>query len=129
MGGVPVQNAWIEAAKVLPNAITAITAIVGVIIASRGLNRWRLEAIGKRRAELAEDVLADFYEARDAIQAARSPLSSGDEGDTRIKAPDEFEADTRTLNAYYAVAERLAKKAEFFAKLNAKRYRFVYIRC
>jgi hypothetical protein len=39
-------------------------------IGYRGLTKWREERIGKRRVELAEDVLADFYQARD--MSARS---------------------------------------------------------
>lgn len=89
------------------------------------MNRWRQETIGKRRAELAEEVLADFYEAKDIIQAARSPFSRGDEGSSRKKSGTENEHDTGRLNAYYAVAERLHAKSEFFARLSARRYRFV----
>jgi hypothetical protein len=59
---------WWEAAKILPSVVTALTAILGVTIAARGLTKWRGETIGKRQAELAEEILADFYEARDAIE-------------------------------------------------------------
>jgi hypothetical protein len=71
------------------------------------------------------EVLADFYEAREIIQAARMPGSLSNEGDSRAKSPDETEADTRTLNAYFSVAERLSKKTEFFAQLESRRYRFI----
>jgi hypothetical protein len=89
------------------------------------LTKWRAEAIGKRKVELAEEVLAEFYEARDIILAARMPGSLGTEGDTRQKGPNETEADSRILNAYFTVAERLSRKTEFFAQLEARRYRFV----
>jgi hypothetical protein len=116
---------WTELIKVIPNVVTAITAIIGVTIAARGLDRWRAEAIGRRKLELAEDVLADFYEARDIINAARSPGSFSYEGGTRQKADWESEDDTRILNSYFATAERLNNKAEFFAQLHARRYRFI----
>ena len=112
-------------AKAVPSVVTAVTAVVGVCIAARGLNKWRAETIGKRKAELAEDVLADFYQARDIIKAARSPGSFGYEGATRRKADWESEDDTRTLNAYFATIERLNNNAEFFAQLHARRYRFI----
>jgi hypothetical protein len=79
----------------------------------------------KWRVELAEEVLSDFHEARDIILAARMPGSSGNEGDSRQKSPIETEGDTRTLNAYFTVAERLSKKTEFFAELESRRYRFI----
>jgi hypothetical protein len=66
---------WIELIKAISSVVTAITAVVGVFIGVCGLNKWRAETIGKRQAELAEEVLADFYEARDIIDAARLSVS------------------------------------------------------
>jgi hypothetical protein len=79
----------------------------------------------KRRVELAEEVLSDFYQAHDIINTARSPGSFAHEGATRQKAEWESEDDTSTLNAYFATYERLRNKAEFFAQLHARRYRFM----
>ena len=118
------QTLWIEILKEVPSIVTAVTTVIGVIIAARGLHKWRQETIGKRRTELAENVLADFYEARDIIQTARSPLSKESEGESRKRADWETKEDSRTLDAYFAVFERLHSKQEFFAKLTARRYRF-----
>jgi hypothetical protein len=85
----------------------------------------RAFAAWKRRTELAEEVLADFYQARDIIMAARSPGGFGDEGSTRQKEPWETEDDTRLLNSYFRTAERLLNKSEFFAQLAARRKRFL----
>jgi hypothetical protein len=41
--------------------------------ASRGLGKWHVETVGKRRTELAEDVLSSFYQMRDIIGEIRSP--------------------------------------------------------
>jgi hypothetical protein len=114
-----------ELIKAVAPVFTAGAACAGAYIAYQGLTKWRAEAIGKRKVELAEEVLANFYEAREIILAARMPGSLGNEGDTRQKGPNETEADTRTLNAYFTVAERLSKKTEFFAQLEARRYRFI----
>jgi hypothetical protein len=116
---------WLEFVRLIPSFVTAATAIYGVHIGIQGLNKWRAETIGKRKAELAEDVLADFYEARDIITAARSPGGFGHEGATRTPAEWESEDDTRTLNAYFRTIERLRNKEAFFAKLDARRYRFI----
>jgi hypothetical protein len=124
---VPVQDPplWLEFVRIIPSIVTAATAIYGVRIGIQGLNKWRAETIGKRKAELAEEVLADFYEARDIINAARSPGGFGHEGATRTPAEWESEDDTRTLNAYFRTIERLRNKEAFFAKLDARRYRFI----
>ncbi len=91
----------------------------------RSLNAWHSETVGKRKMELAEQALADFYEAREIIEGARTSVSFGDEGSSRQKGDWETEEDTRTLNAYYVPAERLAKASEFFAQLMSRRYRFL----
>jgi hypothetical protein len=88
-------------------------------LAEKKLALDRAFAAWKRKTELAEQVLADFYEARDIIAAARSPGGFGDEGNTRQKEDWETEADTRSLNSYYRTTERLQKKSEFFAQLYA----------
>ncbi len=95
------STVWIALVKAIPSVVTAITAIVGVVIAARGLNKWRAETIGKRKAELAQEVLADFYQARDIIDVARSPGGFGHEGDTRQKDDWESADDTRILKCPY----------------------------
>src|SRR3974390_3027616 len=85
----------------------------------RGLEAW------KRRTEFAEEVLGDFYQARDIIQSARSPGGFGDEGATREKEIWETENDTRLLNSDFRTLERLDKNSGFFAQLLARRYRFI----
>jgi hypothetical protein len=116
---------WVELLRAMPSIVTAATAIVGVILAKAGLEKWRRETIGKRKVELAEEVLADIYQARDIIQAARSFANFNNEGSTRHKEEWETEDDTGTLNAYFAAIERLNNQSEFFAELYARRYRFI----
>ncbi len=47
-----------EAVKAIAPVFTAGAACFGAYIGYRGLERWRAETIGKRKAELAEEVLA-----------------------------------------------------------------------
>lgn len=96
-----------------------------IALAEKKLALDRALAGWKRRTEFAEEALADFYKARDIINAARSPGSFSEEGETRQKGAWETESDTRTLNAYFATIERLANNREFFTQLLARRYRFL----
>jgi hypothetical protein len=84
----------------------------------------RTYAIWKRRTKLAEHVLADFYRARDLIDASRFPAASG-EDIARQKQPWEDDDDTRTLNAYCRPAEQLWKHADFFSQLIARQHQFM----
>jgi hypothetical protein len=113
---------WVTA---IANVGIAIAAICAASLGYRGLNAWRTETIGKRKAELAEQVLADFYEARDVFRFARQPLTWSNEGNTRQKEEGEADADTQRLNTYFAVSERLLKRNECFANLHARQYRFL----
>jgi hypothetical protein len=92
-----------------------------IALAEKKLELDRALAAWKRRTEFAEEVLADFYKARDIINAARSPGFFSDEGETRQKALWETESDTRTLNSYFAIIERLTNNREFFVELLARR--------
>ena len=71
----------------------AIAEIIAASVASfaviYGVNAWRREYVGKRKIELAEEVLALFYEARDVISYIRNPFSVAGEGSTRNAAPNE----------------------------------------
>src|SRR4051794_27219028 len=103
---------WFELVRTLASTVTAVAAVVGLIIAARGLNKWQAE------------VLADFYEARDIIQAARSPVTRPGEGSTRKEMDPMLSHPAPVFDQFYAVAERLQNKGEFFARLFARRYRF-----
>jgi hypothetical protein len=116
---------WLDLLQSLPGTITAITATIGVWIAVQGLNRWRFETVGKRRAELAEEVLALFYEAYDAIIWSRYPHDLFADGANRGRKKDEDSVDKTRLDSYYAVVVRLQRKEELFAKLWAAQYRFI----
>jgi hypothetical protein len=106
-----------EVIKSVAPIFTAGAACSGAYIAYRGLTRWHDETVGKRRIELAEAVLADFYQACDIIKAARSRFGYSHEGLSRQKGETETEADTQLLNSYFAATERLMSKADFFAEM------------
>jgi hypothetical protein len=103
----------------MPDAtwLQAISVTVAAWSAVYGLSAWRRQLIGSKKAEAAEKLLACSYEARDIIDAARSPVSFDNEGRERPYSIGETEAQVRLLNRYWTPAERLMSKSEFFAKL------------
>ncbi|MGH7025392.1 MAG: hypothetical protein ACREEB_17635 [Caulobacteraceae bacterium] len=119
--------AWIEAFGAL---LTGIATVLAGVAALRGLNAWRRETVGRRKAELAEEVLAQFYRARDILTWARFPV---DQGPAALAAPGTTAAGTtgKTAEAVseerrmYAPVERLAQESQIFSELQASRYRFM----
>jgi hypothetical protein len=111
----------VEIAQIL-QSVSVIFACLTIIL---GVNAWRREYVGKRKIELAEDVLTLFYQARDAIRRIRNPWHGGEEGKTR--KPGEYEASDRKelLDRAYVVVERFEKEREIFNKLDVIRYRFM----
>lgn len=105
--------------------IQSASLILASVFAICGINAWRREYVGKRRIELAEEVLALFYQARDAVDAIRSPFGFGGEGSSRKPGPDELPAHKEALDQAYVLVERYSNYTELFARLHALRYRFM----
>lgn len=109
--------------------LQSISVIVGSIAASAaviyGVNTWRREYIGKKRLDLAEEVLSLFYEARDAIAEIRSPFGYEGEGTTRKPATDEPPEQKAINDRAYVAIERYMKRQELFSKLQSMRYRYM----
>lgn len=90
-----------------------------------GIGAWKREFIGKRQIELAEQVLAKFFEIRDAVAFIRNPFSRGDEGTTRKKGEHETQDQSQLLDRGFIVVERYTKKEAAFAEFNTLKYRFM----
>lgn len=85
----------------------------------RALSDW------KRRTELAEQVLADFYKAQRFFHEARVPLSTKGEGSTRVRRKGEEPSKTDHWDAIYAPYERLTKHIDFMSEMHARRFKFM----
>ncbi len=109
----------------ITDVITAISVAVAAIAFVAGINAWRREFVGKRRIELAETVLALFYEAEDAIREIRNPFSFVGEGATRKRSESEREEDARLLDQAHVVFERYQKREKLFAELRSMKYRIM----
>jgi hypothetical protein len=103
---------WVELAKAIPSVATAIAAICGVSIAKAGLNKWHAETIGKRRAELAEAVLADFYRFEDVMREVRSPL------------PLDYGTPEIQIELQQLPARALSANRDFLSQMHVRRHAF-----
>lgn len=101
-------------------------AIIGACWAIiSGVGAWKREFIGKRKIELAEEVLASFFEVKDAIATIRNPFSSSDEGKSRQRGDHETKEDAELLDRGYIVFERYEAKKEIFVHFYTLKYRFM----
>ena len=99
----------------------AIIAACWAIIA--GVGAWKREYLGKRRIDLAEQVLAKFFEVKDAVAFIRNPWSASNEGETRDRSPGETKEEAALLDRGYIVVERYQQKESVFAEFNVLKYR------
>lgn len=115
--------------KIILFGILDILKSFGVIIASAvavwGINSWRRQAKWERKYELAEEVLANFYEAHQAIRIIRSPIGFGKEGSSRQKKENETLKETEIYNQAYVSRERFERNKTPFEKLHTLKYRFI----
>ncbi len=114
-----------EQVKLVLEIVSTIAVVFASGTAIYGINAWKKEFSGKRKIELAEEVLALFYEARDAISAIRSPLGFVGEGSTRKQQEGESPEQKQARDRAYVVYERYDKRKEVFNKLHSLRYRFM----
>jgi len=112
-------SVW-EIAGQIANMITAFAAAFAAWHAWKGLSAWRVEMNVRRRAEIAEKVLADFYRVRDVYQSARAPFVSAGE-----MVPDADEKNPKLVKeSSYAPLRRLQRHDAFLASFHANQYSF-----
>jgi hypothetical protein len=109
------NSAWLSAAGGLT---TALAALVASLAALRGLGTWRSELVGRRKAELAEDVLAQFYRARGVFTWARTRA-------IRKPGQDGGDSTASRTHALSAPIERITDESKLFSALQAGRHRFI----
>jgi len=102
--------------EVLNTFLVFVSTLTVIVTAILGYNAWKKEFSGKRKIELAEEVLALFYEARNAIRTIRGRVSYSNEGST--------ESHLNEPPAVQVFYERYEKRQEVFNKLSSKRYQF-----
>lgn len=112
-------NEWGELAKAVAPLLTAFAAWTGTITGLVGLEKWRSESLGKRKAEVAETTLANVYEMEEILKSARSPLVLAHEMSKKINIPDHI-----ATKYQYTPEARLLEHQEFFGKFRSQKYLF-----
>lgn len=109
---------WIELLK-------QTSILLGIWVAIYGIDSWRREHKGKRQIELAEDTLALFYEAEDAIKHIRHPFSFLSETEDVERTENESEKEWEARKRASVAFKRYNEHQELFNRLYAMRYRFM----
>ncbi len=107
--------------------IESIAIIIASLSAIYGINSWRKEMKGKKEYELAEEVLAHFYEAKDKISLIRSISGWSGEGKSRKPSQNETDEEKKILDQAHVVFERYQNNQDVFNKLQSLRYRFMAV--
>ena len=102
-----------------------LSIIIASCTAIYGIGSWRREYVGKKQAELAEEALCLFYEARDAVQHIRNPFSNANEGCSRKTDENESPEQKDAYDRAYVLIERFNTHIELFNKMHSIRYRFM----
>ena len=100
-------------------------AIISFVMILYNLDAWRREHIGKRKIELAEEILVLFYEAADVIRFMRNPLSSTEEMKGIAQDDNESQEQYQARKDASVVFYRYNQNQELFNKIHASRYRFM----
>ncbi|MEQ6121974.1 hypothetical protein [Reichenbachiella sp. MALMAid0571] len=101
----------------------ATASIVGIY----GINSWRKETRWKRKYELAEEVLALVYEAKEDIAMIRHSFSGVGEGRTRKRGKHESDEEREIRDYAYVTVERTNNVNETFSKLQSLKFRFAAV--
>ena len=113
--------------KDVVDIVESLAVIIAAAAAVFGIDAWRREHIGRRRIDLAEEVLALFYEVRMTATAIRSRFIRADEGSTREALDAETPEEKRRRDLAHVPTERFARYRPQFAKLSAMRFRFMAV--
>lgn len=105
--------------------ITQISAIIALWVAIYGIDSWRREHIGRKRSDTAEEAMALMYEASDAIEHIRHPVSFGGEYGEIERGKAESEAQWQARRNANVAFVRYNQYQELFNRLHAMRYRFM----
>jgi hypothetical protein len=102
-----------------------LATLTAACVAVYGVHAWRTEHRGTKQIDLAEETLALFYQADDAIKYIRNPGSYSSETDDVKQGDSESEREFLARKNASIVFKRFQDHNETFSKIHALRYRFL----
>ena len=105
--------------------IKDLSVVIGLWVVFYKIAAWQLEHRGKRNIELAEETLALFYEAKDAIAWIRNPMGFMNETDSVKQEPNESEEEFNARKKASIIFVRYDQNKKLFNKIHSLRYRFM----
>ena len=105
--------------------IKDLSVVIGLWVVFYKIAAWHLEHRGKRNIELAEETLALFYEAKDAIVWMRHPIGFSNETDSIKQGDRESTEQYGARKKASVVLVRYNQNNELFNKIHSLRYRFM----
>lgn len=107
------------------NLLTQLPSIIAVAAIILGYWAWKRELLGSKRIELLENVLANFYRARDAIADIRIPATfEGEDKSYALSSARQGERDTYVRSAFQ---ERMARHNSLFMEIQSQKYHFMVL--
>jgi hypothetical protein len=107
--------------RIAATILQALAIIVTAIFASRSLHAWRQQLIGKRKFEIAEEILVATYKMRGNLAHVRGPLAWGGEGKSRPRQEDAVDSAADRKDMYFVPLERMQKLNDDFAQISKAR--------
>lgn len=105
--------------------IKDLSVVIGLWVVFYNVAAWHIEHRGRKNIDLAEETLALFYEAKDALEWIRHPIGFSDESSSLVKGERESEEDFKARKRVNFVFVRYNQNKELFNKLHSLRYRFM----
>lgn len=113
------------ATSIVADIVQTVTVIGTCWTIIAGINAWKREFMGKRRIELAEQALAQFYELDEILRFVRNPFAGPEEGKSRTRGAGETPEQAQLLDQAYVVFERIKAKESELNQFRAIKFRFM----
>lgn len=111
-------------APIWPQVIQTISVVIAAISFLVGVNAWRRTEIGKKKIELAVQLLAAFRDVEQAFTEIRSPIGRANEGLSRQAVEGESASDAEIRRRAFVAIERINTRSEKFLVVQSLRFHF-----
>ena len=109
----------------LSNLFTHLPSIIAIAAIILSYWAWKREFLGSKKIELLENVLANFYRARDAIADIRNPAIFKSEGKFTVSSSDSPQ--NKDTYMWSVFQERFARHNPLFMEIQSQKYHFMVL--